>query len=198
MKLRIRQSLISSWQHAQEDEGTEHWEEFLNELRGGSKETNKYMQAGIDYENAVYAAMAGQLPDKRDKEYPVIIQMAHDLYGAALQVHLFKTIVVDDQEFLLDGTPDAIKEGVIYDVKRVAKYDAYGRYFHSPQHPMYFKLVPGAKKFVYKICDGKYIFEETYWPDETEPIESIIRGFVGFLKAAGLMDDYIEHWRVKE
>lgn len=196
MKLRIRQSLIGSWRHAQKDEGPERWEEFLNELRGGSKEANSYMLAGINFENAVYAAMDGDFPDPKDKEYEVIMKMADDLRGAVLQVHLLKTIVVDGQEFLLDGTPDAIKEGVIYDVKRVAKYDAYGKYFDSPQHSMYFKLVPGATKFVYKICDGKYIFEEPYWPEESEPIEAIIRGFVGFLKAANLMDDYIKHWRV--
>ena len=53
-------------------------------------------------------------------------------------------------------------------------------YIAVPQHPMYFALVPEGTNFQYKICDGKYVYTETYRPDEVEPIERTIKKLYGF------------------
>ena len=70
-------------------------------------------------------------------------------------------------------------------------------YIGSPQHPMYFALVPKAREFQYKICDGKYIYTETYRPDEVEPIERTIKHFMDFLDKQNLVKTYCDNWKSK-
>jgi hypothetical protein len=91
------------------------------------------------------------------------------------------------------GVLDFLKAGVIYDTKYSKTYSV-GKYRESPQHPMYFYLTPEAKEFQYKICDGQWVYTETYSPDEVEPIEKTIKHFMDFLDRQNLVKTFCENW----
>lgn len=201
MILRIRQSLIGSLQEALKADGNDRMDEFLKALNGKDWGGNEYTQAGNRFEAAVTDILAGNGVDTKAHYAKVALEMASILKGATLQVHITKRIEVDGITFLLDGTLDALRAGQIFDIKYSEAYPKrwpvrLNYYLPSPQTPMYFKLVPEAKRFTYLITDGKDIYREWYYPDEVEPIESKIRGFMAWLEKSGNINTYIEHWRV--
>ena len=98
-------------------------------------------------------------------------------------------------DFHLYGVCDYVKAGIIYDIKRVQRYE-YGKYLHSPQHPMYLHLLPGASKFAYLIFDGTSTYTETYRRGDFEPIEDTISRFINWLLANGYINDYFTHWEM--
>ena len=98
-------------------------------------------------------------------------------------------------DFQLYGVCDYVKAGVIYDIKRVQRYE-YGKYLHSPQHPMYLHLLPGASKFTYLIFDDANTYAETYRRGDFEPIEDTISHFINWLLANGHINNYFTHWEM--
>lgn len=193
-KLLITQSLLSSWQWALKLENG--YEDFLKTLRREPIQQTKAMLDGIHFENVLNATLNGAEIEPDHQWYKPITELQCTLKGSQQQVRLSRDVKVQDVEFVLYGVLDFLKEGIIYDTKYSKTYSV-GKYLESPQHPMYFALVPEAREFYYLICDGKYIYKETYFPDDTEPIEKTISHFMDFLDRQDLVKIYADAWRSK-
>ena len=195
----ITQSLLSSWEYMYKaDDG---WAEqsrndFMRALNRISTPPNDAMQNGIDFEDMVTAHCEGQEQDVNHKWYDCASHIGEILKGGQLQVAEKKEIRIKDIDFLLYGRLDALKGGVVYDIKFSRTYSP-GKYLDSPQHPMYMELVPEAKKFVYLISDGSDVFTESYDREDTPCISDTVGHFIDYLNMAGLMDTYKEKWRSK-
>lgn len=197
----ITQSLVSSWAYMFDCcEGCEDdaRQEFLQTLRRKPKESNKAMQKGIAFENAVYAEAAG-LPRKPISKWERGIKaVAGIIRGAQVQVRASRLLEADGTEFLVYGILDALRAGTIYDVKfstkALGKYDAYGKYLNSPQHPFYFYLVPEAQEFQYLLSDGDDYYIETYRREQTRSAAEIVSEFIRSITDMGLLSLYKEKW----
>ena len=225
-RYKITQSLISAWNYVhncwegQEDAAME---SFLTALRGEKEELTpeqmQNIQNGFDFEKLVTDIATGafhpqyvfdgmtdpETCEETCKEvYPKWYRPAAEfgalLRGAQFQVRIHRPITVRGMEFEIHGVLDALKEGVIYDIKFKNKSfgssDIAGDWLDSPQHPFYFYLVPEARKFLYLVSDGNDIYIEQYLPEETRKAADIISEFVDFLETAGLMDVYKANWQV--
>lgn len=190
-KLRITQTLLSAWGYVyKSDDG---YDEFINTLNRIPKEPTKAMLDGTRFEGCVNAALDGNPIPKDHEWYEPVTTLARYLKGSQQQVTQFRDIEVDGVPFLLHGVLDFLKAGVIYDTKFSKTYHL-NKYFDSPQHSMYFSLVPEARMFKYLICDGKYIYSETYYPGDVVPIERQIQDFMRFLDRQKLIDTFVEKW----
>lgn len=201
----ITQSLLSAWNYMYNCyEGCEEdaVASFRSTLRRKEVKQTDAMRDGIEFEQNVYAAAAGQMHSPHPKWESGISAVSELLKGAQFQVRVQREIEVAGMTFLVYGVLDALRAGTIFDVKFKSKsfgsLDLAGDYLDSPQHPFYFYLVPEAREFLYLVSDGNDLYIERYTPDETPAAESLIIAFVEFLKSAGLMDEYKEHWRAKE
>jgi hypothetical protein len=197
-KFLITQSLISSWLWSYKLE--DGYEDFLKTLRREPIQQTKAMLDGICFENMLNAVLNGAEIEPTHEWYSPIMELYPTLKGAAQQASPSREMVIDGVRFVLYGKLDFLKAGVIYDTKYSPRYPNKGNannYIDSPQHPFYFALVPEAREFQYKICDGKYIYTETYRPDEVEPIERTISQFMAFLDRQNLVSTFCEHWRSK-
>ena len=193
---KITHSLLASWQYATSEDAAEGaYESFLSTLRGERTEPTDAMLEGRRFEDLVNRIVANEKADENEEGYSVALDIAATVQFGQPQVKIEKDIVLRGEEYRLVGVLDYLKAGTAYDIKRTSHYE-YGKYQDSTQHPMYFRLVPEATRFVYLIYDGARVLTEDYWRDETPPIEPTITQFMDFLKAAGLMDVYAEHWSV--
>ncbi len=190
----ITQSLLSSWMFGLKLENG--YEDFLKTLKREPIQPNKNMLMGQHFENVLNAVLNGAEIEPTHEWYKPIMELYPTLYGSQQQASPSKDVVIDGICFVLYGKLDFLKAGVIYDTKYSKTYRV-GKYLDSPQHPMYFALVPEAHEFQYKICDGKYIYTEAYRPDEVEPIEKTITNFMRFLDKQNLVSTFCEHWRSK-
>lgn len=193
-KLLITQSLLSSWLWSYKLENG--YDDFLKTLRREPIQQTKAMLEGIRFENCLNAVLNGAEIEPTHEWYKPIMELYPTLYGSQQQAAPSCEMVIDEVRFLLYGKLDFLKAGIIYDTKYSKTYSV-GKYLDSPQHPFYFALVPEAREFQYKICDGKYIYTETYYPDEVEPIERTIKHFMDFLDKQCLVDIYCDNWRSK-
>ena len=188
----ITQSLISAWQWGLKLE--DGYDDFLSTLRREPIKPNKAMLDGQRFENILNSTLNGVPIDPAHEWYVPITDLTLTLWGAQQQVALSKDVTVDGINFVLYGRLDYLKAGIIYDTKFSKTYRV-GKYLESPQHPMYFALVPEAREFQYKICDGTYVYTETYRPDEVEPIERTIKHFMGFLDKHNLVKTFCDNWQ---
>lgn len=197
-------SLLASWLYAMkgnpyEDATTEKdaFAEFMLTLRREPTPTSEAMQKGIDFENLVTAIVNGeQTPPDLDKWYDAAHEVAEIVRGGLLQYKAKKEIVVAGITFLLYGRLDALKAGVVYDIKFSGSYDR-GKYVTGTQHPTYLELIPNAYEFTYLVSNGGSVWRETYRRDETPDIREAISDFVSWLEANDLLDTYKEHWEAK-
>ena len=193
-KYLITQSLLSSWLWSYKME--DGYEDFLKTLRREPIQQTKAMLEGIRFENVLNAVLKGAEIEPNHEWYAPMSELYWTLRGAQQQAAMSKDITVQGVGFVLYGRLDYLKAGVVYDTKYSKTYHV-GKFRDSPQHAMYLALVPEAREFQYKICDGKYVYTETYRPEETEPIERIIKSFMGFLDKMDLVDTYCTAWRSK-
>ena len=191
-KFLITQTLLSAWEWSFKKE--DGYEDFLKTLRNERTPPNKQMLEGQRFENVLNATLDGAEIDRSHEWYKPIRSLSRTLAGSAQQVSASKDITVDGVRFVLFGKLDFLKAGIIYDTK-FSKTNKGGKYRDSPQHPLYLAIVPEAYKFQYKICDGRYIYTETYTPDEVEPIERTVKQFMGFLDRQNLVGTYCENWK---
>lgn len=194
----LTQSLLSAWQWGLKLENG--YDDFLKTLRREPIQQTKAMLEGIRFENCLNAVLNGAEIEPTHEWYKPIMELYPTLYGSQQQASPSKDVVIDGICFVLYGKLDFLKAGVIYDTKYSPRYPSKGNinnYIDSPQHPFYFALVPEAREFQYKICDGKYIYTETYYPDEVEPIERTIKHFMGFLDKMNLVSVFYENWKSK-
>ena len=191
----ITQTLLSSWLYTFKAEDAE--ESFLKTLNREQTEPSEAMLLGREFEDDVYSRANGGLY-LHDEWRDGIEQVAKIVRGAPFQVRLSRPIEVDGTKFLVYGILDALKAGVIYDVKftttKLGSKDIYGKYLDSPQHPAYMFLEPSAREFQYLVSDGDDVYIEKYTREQTPEIGHIIRDFVRDMKLRGLYDIYTDKW----
>ena len=181
----VTPSLLNSWLYIYEveDEYVEKaYQDFITTLKREPTEPNEFMLRGIEFEDE---CVRGENPDIS----PII-------KDGCFQVVCKKEINVGGFNFLMYGRMDVVKDGVIYDIKRVSKYER-PKYNWSCQHQFYLELVPMAKHFEYLIHTGKAFYKEKYQYDNERTIPNIIMFFINFLKQRNLLNIYLEKWRSK-
>lgn len=193
-KFLITQSLISSWEWGLTSPNK--YEEFLKTLRREPIQPNKAMLEGRRFENVLCSVLNGAEIEESHEWYKPITELQPVLQGAQQQVRLSRDLTVDGVNFVCYGVLDFLKAGIIYDTKYSKSYYT-GKYFESPQTPMYFYLVPEAREFQYKICDGKYVYTESYKKEDIEPIERMVKHFMEFLDNMNLVKVYCDNWKSK-
>ena len=194
-KIRLTQSLISSYNYIfKRDDG---WDDFLKALNREPKQPTQAMLDGQRFESVLNSVLNGE-PIYQDNEwYEPLIEMAYELQGSVQQVTVFRDLRIDGQDYLIHGVLDFLREGLIWDSKYSKTY-ALNKYLDSPQHPFYMYLCPEVRQFRYIICDGTYVYRETYPREIVQPIEPIVKNFINFVKCHGLYDTLVEKWRVRD
>lgn len=200
-KYLITQSLLSAWNYifdCQEGFEEEAKEDFLLALDRQKKEATQAMLNGLAFEDQVYAQAHG-LPREPHEQWESGIRKVAAIIGAApVQVKAKREIEVCGMTFLVYGILDALRAGIIYDVKfrnkSLGSEDIYGKYLGSAQHPAYFYIVPEATEFRYLVSDGEDVYQEVYTRDNTRFIGDIIAEFVKSLESMGLLERYKQHW----
>lgn len=201
MAYMITHSLLSAWLRSisenpyddatQEDSSKE---EFLRVLRREPTHTTEAMQNGIDFEDMVTALTQGRPTDPKKAAWLEAAQKVADIVrGGQLQYAAKQYVQAYGTEIMLYGRLDALKAGHIYDIKFSGSYDR-GKYIDSTQHPMYLELMPEAVDFTYLVSNGTDVWTERYRRDETQSIYPVIRDFLHWLTATGLIQTYLYHW----
>lgn len=206
MKTLITKTLLSAWLYTYccaegyEDEAED---DFLRTLRREPmEEPSEAITNGIAFENGVYALVN----DPKDiTVYPawrqVSARIADIIRGGQIQVKVQRDIEVDGDNYLVYGICDAVKAGIIYDVKFSSKgfgsAEMTGKYLDSPQHPAYMYCIPEAWKFVYLCSDGSDLYTEEYTRSRTPDIGETIRNFRNEIRRRGLERIYLEKWGSK-
>lgn len=189
--LKITASLLNSWsyQFYCEPEYVEKaQEDFLKTLQRIKEPPNEYMLRGIEFEEQCYNGMYPEISDK--------------VKDGAFQAYHEKTLKVDGKDVIVLGYADAVKEGVVYDIKRVSKYDLQ-KYFHSYQHHVYLFLFDNSYKFQYLVAQGfsndnlNYFVEE-YTKADVLDVKDIIAQFFDYLKQQKLFELYEQHWTIEK
>ena len=196
-KLLITQSLLAAWlyQYQAFDQASAH-KDFLRVLRREKSKPTQAILDGIQLENMVTACCEGSPPPEGHKWGQAVRAITDRVKGAQFQVVAQRTAVVEDIPFLLYGRLDALKAGVIYDIKFSRSYQV-GKYLDSPQHPMYFALVPEAQRFEYLVFTGSDVCVEKYDREDAPDIRSTIRDFMKYLEASKLDKLYCQKWETR-
>ncbi len=190
----ITQSLLSGWLYSYKTETG--YDDFLRTLRREPLHQTKAMLDGIRFENCLNSVLNGEKIYQDHEWFIPITQLSALLCGAQQQVKVSKDVTINGINFVLYGVLDYLKAGIIYDTKYSGTYRV-GKYLSSPQHPMYLGIIQEAYEFRYLICDGRYIYQETYRPGEFEPIETTIEHFISYLDRQNLVKTYTELWKSK-
>ena len=194
-KYKITQTLLGAWLYSFKSENG--FDDFLKTLNRVKTPPTQAMLDGRQFENVVNATLDGAEIPENHKWYKPVMKLQPILQNSQKQVMLYRDVEINGITFTLNGVLDFLKCGIIYDTKYSKTYRV-GKYLQSPQHSMYFKLVPEAYKFSYLICDGKDIYTETYYPQDTEPIERTIVYFMRYLENMNLLDTYFEKWQIRK
>ena len=197
----MTKTLLESWQYTFDcfEEGEEQArEDFLRTLNRQGAEITEAMQNGQDFEDRVYRLANGETV-RSDARWLTGAQAIADIIrGAQIQVVARRDIEVDGMTFEVMGILDALKAGVIYDVKFLNKsmggVDLGGKYLNCSQHPAYFYIVPEAMEFQYLVSDGEDVYIETYLREQSRHIGEFIRDFIASIKGMGLLDLYKAKW----
>lgn len=204
MSYLITQSLVASWSYmmtCREEVKQDACTDFLDTLNRVHKAATPNMQNGIDFENEVYKAAAGVPRDAHPKWEKGINAVASLIKGAAVQVKAERGLTVGSTELLVYGIMDAVKAGIIYDVKFSNKSfgsaELAGKYLDSPQHPAYLYLAPEAREFRYLVSDGTDLYTETYTRENSRPFRETVAEFLSSLEALGLLGVYKKKWVTK-
>ena len=196
-KLLITQSLLGAWlyQYQAFDQESAH-KDFLRVLRREKSKLTQAILDGIQFENMVTACCEGSPPPEGHKWGQAVRAIADRVQGAQFQVVAQRTVVVEDIPLLLYGRLDALKAGVIYDIKFSRGYQV-GKYLDSPQHPMYFALVPEAQRFEYLVFTGSDVCVEKYEREDAPDIRDTIRDFMKYIEASKLDKLYCQKWETR-
>lgn len=203
----ITKSLIEAWNYCYscyESVAGEAYQSFLATLRREKTELSENAQNGVNFENDVYALVHGfpKSQDTPDNWMHGEMLVAEELAGAELQVKLKRELHCYGMDFLVVGVLDALRAGVIKDVKfsntGFSSADLQGKYLDCSQHSAYFYLAPEAYRFDYIISDGEDKYIESYYPHSTRPFPEIVEEFMRSLDDMGLMDVYKQYWQIKE
>lgn len=198
----VTHSLLNSWSYALkenpfEDQTSERdpMADFMSTLRREPITPNQAMQNGIDFEDLVTGILRGSASPGH-RWYDAASNVATLIEGAQLQHRAMRTVRIGDRNIFLYGRLDALRAGVIYDIKFSQSYDA-GKYIDNTQHPMYMALVPEAYGFTYLVSNGSNVWPEHYRRDETPDILKTIQQFFDWLDGQGLTQLYLDHWEAR-
>ena len=186
--LLLTQTLINSWLYLFQVNDGEYYDkayqDFLKTLKRIPLEDNEIFARGREFEKKVI-----------NGEYKEIYDI---IKGGSYQVSKKKELVVDNLDFIVYGIADFIKNGVIYDTKRVNQYELQ-KYQYSSQHLIYLYLFDDCYEFTYLIVDNTdTTYEETYKRNDlTLTIDTLIHNFISFLKENNLFNIYLENWKGK-
>lgn len=189
--LKITASLLNAWSyqfHCDQQYAEKAHEDFLKTLQRIKEPPNQYMLRGIEFEEKCYAG-----------DYP---EISEKVKGGAFQVYHEKEVEVDGISTIVLGYADAVKEGVVYDIKRVSKYDLQ-KYFYTYQHHVYMFLFDNTHRFEYLVAQGPNdnnlnYYVESYNKQDTLDIKEIIAQFFYYLKSNGLFHIYQENWKINK
>lgn len=195
----VTHSLLNSWSYALKENPFEDMTserdpmaDFLATLRREPIPVNEAMQNGIDFEDLVTAILKGNA-DLKHSWYNAASEIASIIQGGQLQHKANRTLLIGNRDVFLYGRFDALKAGIIYDIKFSKSYDS-GKYFDYTQHPMYFAMVPEAYGFTYLVSNGTNVWPEHYRRDESPDIIPTIQQFYDWLDAQGLTQVYLDNW----
>lgn len=202
MRYWMTQSLLSNWIYylnADEEHAQAAWDSFVSTLRRDEKEPTQAMQDGTLFENMVNLLVDGGSLEcsPNEKWESAARRFAGRCAGGLSQVPVTGDLSVSGMDFVLYGVCDYVKAGLIIDIKKVTRYE-YGKYQHSPQHPMYLHLLQEAKRFDYLIFDGANCHVETYRREDCKPIAQTVAEFIRFLEDTGALDIYKHFWAMNE
>ena len=202
MRYLVTHSLLSSWMWAMKDnpyddlttDVRDKAQEFLRVLNREPTPVTPAMQKGIDFEELVTDIMFG-LADTKHPWY----EAANNVFNivrrcSLLQYSAKKNITIGGRDFLIYGRIDALRAGVVYDIKYSSNYER-GMFIDGTQHPMYLELIPQAFEFSYVISNGREVWTETYTREETPSIIPVIEDFLKWLEATDLISIYEEKWQ---
>lgn len=186
---KVTATLLNSWGYiwqVDDDKYQDAYDSFLKTLQRIKEPPNFFMLRGLEFEKDCYN---GLVPD--------ISKVIRD---GAYQVYVEKPLSVDGLSVRLVGVLDALKEGTIYDIKRVNQYDLQ-KYYGSYQHHIYFELVEDADKFVYLVAAGtsnEYLsfYREEYTKEEKIDVTGAISQFYQFLRENNLWEIYEKNWQI--
>lgn len=199
--LYLTQSLLSSWRYflnSDDQYSDAAYLSFLSALRREETPPTKAMLEGITFEDAINATVCGeQLAYMNPKLEKAVQRFSRICAGGQPQAPVSGILHINGLDIACYGKCDYVKAGVVYDIKKVTRYE-YGKYFDSPQHPMYMRLIPEAKKFVYLIFDGMHTYTETYRPGDFRPIEEIISEFIGWLHNTNNFEEFEKYWTMND
>ena len=196
----LTQSLLSNWRYflnAEDAYSEQAYQSFLSALRREKTEPTKAMLDGIAFEDAINETILGNSPEVNPKWDAAVKRFSRICTGGQPQAPVSGVLNVSGMDIAVYGLCDYVKAGTIYDIKKVTRYE-YGKYFDSPQHPMYLRLVSGAKKFVYLIFDGMHTYTETYRPGDFRPIEEIISEFIEWLHNTNNYEEFEKYWTMND
>lgn len=201
----LTQSLLQSWMYIGNcHEGCEEdaFDSFSRALRREKEQQSPESINGLMFERDVYTITDGGETDETSVDWlSCASKVAEYLVGAQRQVFASRRLESHGLTVEIHGRFDALKAGTIYDIKYLNRSfgSTYlpGKYFTSPQHPIYFFLEPCAEKFVYLVSDGLDLYTETYSRSETKPASDLVDEFFDYLISADLIDIYKNFWRKK-
>ena len=181
----MTQSLLNSWiywQNVDDQYEEKAYASFLATLRREKEAPTKAMQTGIKFEDDINALVASgeikPLPPDAGNWEKAVNRFARICCGGQSQVPVSGDISISGMELVLYGVCDYVKAGQIFDIKKVSSKYEYGKYYNSPQHPMYLHLIPEAKRFDYLIFNGTFCYRETYRRCDCKPIQQTISEFI--------------------
>jgi len=195
-KIRLTKSLLDAWLYSFKVE--DGWDKFLLTLNREKVPVTEAMLDGTRYENCLNSALNGETIPEDHEWYKPITEMAKELRGSQQQVVLFRDTQVGDQQILLHGVLDYLREGHIWDCKFTKRYHLSKYYWeYTTQTAMYLALVPEAFDFTYIISDGKWVYRERYPREIVPPIEPTIKNFINFCDQHDLRKILEEKWSVR-
>ncbi len=193
----MTQSLLASWLWLYKATDSQKAQaEFLRTLERRRERPTAAMLDGIRFENMVTAYCEGTPPEPGHQWETGVQSVGDAVRGGQFQVAASADRRIAGTDFVLYGRMDALRAGVIYDIKFSRSY-APGKFLDSPQHPMYFACCPEGRRFVYLVSDGKGLCREEYLPGQSPPIEDTIQQFMDYLRDAGLLAIYYKNWKSK-
>lgn len=211
MKYLITHSLLNSWLYwldykgDKEDDVKKSFENYLNKIY----EDNIYMQAGREFEDLVRSVCNGEDTFLQDEALPIkqqrysdnykvcVYKVADEVRGGVWQVTGYKSVWVGNQEIIIYSKVDILRGPDIFDIKYTSKYEDI-KYFNNTQHRMYFECFPGTERFIYLISDGKEVYREIYYPDESQDIINTISDFWSWINQFDeYKTAYFDNWKSK-
>lgn len=198
--LKITPTLLEGYRYYMKDIKSR--QEFLDSLAKIKMKPTDAMLKGIEFENYIRKcceAKSGQWMEISSIfDCRIVSEIAAIIENGIWQVTCKKELQVEDENYLLYGRCDVIKEDTIYDIKFTQSYEI-GKYYPSIQHLIYMYCTE-ISKFTYLASDGKDWWSEDYYAesDLEDRIKERVFEFRNYLKHDKEAEElYLDNWRAK-